>query len=78
MYAQVWDWDPEKKQNILLIDADPLLLVNDPQLNELIENLDYSETLGKGTQSKTTIKNTLEFAGYALLKILEILIEVLF
>jgi hypothetical protein len=74
----VWEWDYEKNRRMLMIDADPMMLMNDPKLTEVIEGLQAgggsSGILGKG---KNTTKEVIEFFGYIIVKLCEILIEIL-
>ncbi len=84
MFIQIWEWDPEKKREIMVIDADPMVLMNDPQLNELILYLQQDSGTGGGgtgggaeSNVKRVAKNTFEYAGIVLLKLLEILVEIL-
>lgn len=74
---QVWDWDPITKQDVLLIDADPMMVLNDLELTLLVERIqssDYSATAGK-TGSK--LMDILHFMGVVLIKLLEILVEII-
>lgn len=81
--AQVWDWDPEKNREILLIDADPMVLVNSPQLTEIIETMalrggqDSPAGVGRASKGSTTAKDFVEFIGVVFIKLCEILIEIL-
>lgn len=85
LVAQVWDWDPEKNREILLIDADPMVLVNSPQLTEMIDTMSVDVDmggqdglhLGRARKGGTTLKDIMEFMGVAFLKLCEILIEIL-
>ena len=72
---QVWDRDPESNEIKLLIDADPLFLANDPSLHRLLRNLARGETAG--VDGYSTIMNILEWAGFLLLKALELIVEIL-
>ena len=71
----MWDWDPETKQTILLIDAYPMLLLNDPKLNEVVRGL-LHQSFDK-TVTRNWFKEVLSLAGFVLLKLFEILIEIL-
>ena len=72
---QVWGWDLENNIDILLIDADYMVLVNDPKLKEFINHLESSIDTGS-IAVKRIIKYLIDFAGVAMLKLLEIMIEV--
>ena len=75
----MWVWDHEKNTAVLLIDANYMVLLNDPKLTEFLDQLESN--LGTGTGStvavQSALKNVVEFAGVALLKLLEIMIEIL-
>ncbi len=63
----------------LVIDADPLVLANDPALHNLLDSLYFSE-ISKISAESTTInvlKTALEWTGYILLKLLEVGVEIL-
>ena len=64
---------------MLLIDADPMVLVNSPQLTEMIESMSVEGPAGVGRTSKgsNSFKDIVEFMGIVFLKLCEILIEVL-
>lgn len=72
---QVWEWDPVSNQNVLMIDADPMLLSNDPRLAEMMAAF-HGEGAEEGTGKKAA-KDALEFLGFILIKFFEILIEIL-
>lgn len=72
---QVWEWDPVSNQNVLMIDADPMLLSNDPRLAEMMATF-HDEGAEEGTGKKAA-KDVLEFLGFILIKFFEILIEIL-
>ena len=79
---QVWDWDYDLQREVLVIDADPMRVVNDPELNDYIEQIrrDGSARVGsvggKGKRSSAG-SQLLELMGAVLLKLLEILIEII-
>ncbi len=76
---QVWEWDPESNRIQLLIDVDPLILVNDPQLHVLLDRLlgIEEELTGKPAEYTGGVKTVVEWVGYVLLEILKIVLEVL-
>ena len=75
---KVWDWDPETQEKKLLIDADPLVLANDPALHQLLDALRGVEEVGKGRGGHyATLKAILDWTGFLILKTLEIAVEVL-
>ena len=75
---QVWELDPETNRKVLMIDADPMMLVNDPKLTQLIETISTRAggqgLVGKG---KNFTKDILEFLGVVVVKLCEVLIEIL-
>lgn len=78
MVLQVWEWDPETNRQVLLIDADPMMLANDPRLTQMIETLHGSPPSGgRGAKGKSITKEVIEFIGVIVVKLCEILIEVL-
>ena len=79
----MWDWDPEASKNKLVIDVDPLVLINDPFVHQILDQLSTStvETegglvIGQSTE-KGDQKGPLEWIGIILLKIVEIAVEIL-
>lgn len=62
----------------MLIDADYMVLVNDPKLTAFVEQLENSFGTGSSFAVKNILKDLIDFAGVALLKLLEILLEVVF
>ena len=76
---QVWEQDPESMEKKLVIDVDPLVLVNDPNLTELLNTLYGSDQGVIRTQTGATdvIKKVLEWVGFVLLKIVEVGVEIL-
>lgn len=69
-------------QEKLVIDVDPLVLVNDPIVHELLDQLAISgdgtaRTRAGKSQGGEEQKGALEWIGVILLKIIEIAIEVL-
>lgn len=72
---QVWEWDPEEDRKVLLIDADPMMLVNDPQLTNIIETLHGQDGYGGG-RVKSASREVIESIGYIIVKLCEILIEI--
>lgn len=75
----MWDRDPEVEQDVLVIDADPMRVVNDPRLNEFIARLqqDSQTHPGTGTKKESTGHKVVEFLGAVLIKFFEVLIEAL-
>lgn len=63
----------------LVIDVDPLVLVNDPNLHELLDTLYGSDqgVIRTQTGASDMIKKVLEWVGFVLLKIVEIGVEIL-
>ena len=65
----------------MLIDADPMFVLNDIKLTEMIERLEQNRGLsgaGSGAGSgKTKINDIIQFIGVVLIKIIEILVEIL-
>lgn len=80
---QIWDWDYDKGAQVLLIDADRMVLVNDPILVEYVQQLDgtyYGGRRGGRTakEKKTSFfKDVAEVGAAVILKILEVAIEIL-
>lgn len=75
---KVWDWDPETRENKLLIDVDPLVLANDPDLHQLLDSLKGEEEVGRAKGGHyATFKSILNWTGFLILKTLEIAVEVL-
>lgn len=76
---QVWEWDPETNRKVLMIDADSMMLLNDPKLTLLIETLPNSRMGGQGLlgKGKNTTKELIEFMGVIVVKLCEILIDIL-
>lgn len=74
---QVWEWDPEKDRKMLLIDADPMMLVNDPKLTNIIETLHIPGSYGVAGKVKSTSKEVIEFILLMIVKLCDILIEIL-
>ncbi len=79
---QVWDWDYEQQREVLLIDADPMRVVNDPRLNEFIEKL-YQDSQARtapntgGRKEESPGRQFIEFMGVVLIKLFEVLIEII-
>lgn len=63
----------------MLIDADPVMLVNDPKLTMIIETLHSPRSYGATRKVKNTsnLKEVIEFIGVIIVKLCEILIEIL-
>ena len=76
---QVWEQDPESMEKKLVIDVDPLVLVNDPNLTELLNTLYGSDqgVIRTKTGATDVIKKVLEWVGFVLLKIVEVGVEIL-
>lgn len=64
---------------MLLIDADPMMLVNDPKLTLLIETLTNSGLASQGMlgKGKNATKDVIEFIGVIVIKLCEIIIDIL-
>jgi len=87
LLLQVWDWDFEKQAQVLILDADYMVLVNDPVLIELVQKLNSSgglsmgsgrRSIGSGKEEKGNfLRNLAELGGTVLLKIIEVGIEIL-
>ena len=62
-----------------MIDADPMRVVNDPKLNEFIERLqqEVSGMSGGSTKKESAGRQFAEYLGIALLKLIEVLVEIL-
>lgn len=73
----MWDHDPETNLDVLLIDADPMVVLNDPQLTAIIERLPQQGGAGGVRRAGTTIRDIVEFMGVVFIKLCEILIEIL-
>lgn len=63
----------------LVIDVDPLVLVNDPTLNDLLDTLYGNDQaiIRKQTGASDLVMKLLEWVGFVLLKMLEIGVEIL-
>lgn len=76
--VQVWEWDYEADKEMLVIDADPMLLVNDPQLTQIVETLHWNRGWAAGAMGTgKTAKEVLEFIGVIFVKLCEVLFEIL-
>lgn len=61
-----------------MIDADPMMLINDPKLTKLIETLSGSAGgQGLAGKGKNATKDIIEFLGVVVVKLCEVLIEIL-
>lgn len=65
-----------------MIDADPMRVVNDPELNDFIDEIRRDGSMQVGSvggrgRRRSTGSQFLELMGAVLLKLLEILIEVI-
>ena len=72
----MWEWDPEANAEVLVIDANPMLLINDPKVTKIVETL-HKEGQSTVTKAKNSTKEVLEFLGVIVVKLCEILVEIL-
>ena len=74
--SQVWDWEPESGQQVLLVDYDPLQIANDPDLHRLLGQL-MAGGVRSSEHTQPVLVTVVEWAWFLFLKGLEIGVEVL-
>lgn len=72
LYTQVWDWDLESRQEVILMDYDPLELASDNHLHQLLDQL-VLDRVPSDSGITSGLVHLAQWAGYLLLKALEIL-----
>ncbi len=80
MDYQVWEVDPETDQTVLIIEIDPLWLMNEPRLCDMLNKLAdgrISNVNGDSIELSTFLSNVKDWFIWIIMIILKIVVEVL-